>query len=113
MGSEEIVTATGQVFTDGNLRPIVAIFKGENMLDPDENGEIVEETSPERAAYITKEAYVASNIMDLTQGLASISSQLNKDSLENRVFPTLSAVEGGRKQNEALKKIDADKAEKK
>jgi hypothetical protein len=113
MGSEEIVTATGQVFKDGNLRPIVAIFKGENMLDPDENGEIVEETSPERAAYITKEAYVASNIMDLTQGLASISSQLNKDSLENRVFPTLSAVEGGRKQNEALKKTAADKAAKK
>lgn len=113
MGSEEIVTATGQVFKDGNLRPIVAIFKGENMLDPDENGEIVEGTSPERAAYITKEAYVASNIMDLTQGLASISSQLNKDSLENRVFPTLSAVEGGRKQNEALKKLEADKAAKK
>jgi len=110
MGSEEIVTATGQVFTDGNLRPIVAIFKGENMLDPDENGEIVEGTLPERAAYITKEAYVASNIMDLTQGLASISSQLNKDSLENRVFPTLSAVEGGRKQNEALKKIANEKA---
>jgi hypothetical protein len=113
MGSEDIVTATGQVFKDGNLRPIVAIFKGENMLDPDENGEIVEGTLPERAAYITKEAYVASNIMDLTQGLASISSQLNQDSLENRVFPTLSAVEGGRKQNEALKKIDADKAAKK
>jgi hypothetical protein len=113
MGSEEIVTATGQVFKDGNLRPIVAIFKGENMLDPDENGEIVEGTSPERAAYITKEAYVASNIMDLTQGLASISSQLNKDSLENRVFPTLSAVEGGRKQNEALKKTANEKAEKK
>lgn len=110
MGSEEIVTATGQVFKDGNLRRIIAIFKGENMLDPDENGEIVEGTSRERADYITKEAYVASDIMDLTQGLASISSQLNKDSLENRVFPTLSAVEGGRKQNEALKKQAAEKA---
>jgi hypothetical protein len=35
--------------------------------------------------------------------------QLNFDNLENRVFPTLSAIQGGRKQNAVINKNKAAK----
>jgi len=109
IGSDLIPTATGQYVPDINTRPIITIFKGKNFLDPDENGEIVEGMDEDRKAYITKEAYVAANIMDLTGGLANITLQLNFDNLENRVFPTLSAIGGGRKQNAVINKNKAAK----
>ena len=109
IGSDIIPVAAGQYAPDINTRPIITIFKGKNFLDPDENGEIVEGMDEDRKAYITKEAYVAANIMDLTGGLANITLQLNFDNLENRVFPTLSAIDGGRKQNAAINKNKAAK----
>jgi hypothetical protein len=114
VGKQSITTATGQVFPDGTTRRIFEIFKGKNILNPAENGEITSDMSDEYKKYIESgDPYTAAKIMDFTNGLKSVSTLtaggVYLDQLENRVFPTLSGIDGGRKHNKAAQELKNSK----